>query len=328
MRLVVLGGTRFIGRAIAGELIAHGHRVMLVHRGTGGCQVFPSAIHVHVNRAELSSAAAVIRSFRAQALVDVNAMTADDVAAAEPVFAGCARIVVISSCDVYEAYHSHRKGVVSQSGQVVETSPLRTVRHAFPDSVPGCRAYEKLEVEEAWRRHAAIILRPTAAYGPHDYLAREAFIIDRVRAGRLRIPFGPGNLLYSRVSAAELATCVRLAVEGDESLVGEVFNVAESEVFSVEAWAHMIAEALGARIRLVRVPDAVLPPDLAITSAHRQHLVISSEKAVSALRWRPLSAARQVEESVRWHAEHRAVRGSFDSDDRALRHRLERTARV
>ena len=33
MRVIVLGGTRFIGRATVEELVAAGHEVMVVHRG-------------------------------------------------------------------------------------------------------------------------------------------------------------------------------------------------------------------------------------------------------------------------------------------------------
>jgi nucleoside-diphosphate-sugar epimerase len=98
-------------------------------------------------------------------------------------------------------------------------------------------------------------------------------------------------------------------------MVGQVFNVAETETATVTEWAHAIAAGLGTTIRLIRVPDEVLPADLAISAAHRQHLVISAHKARQSLDWHPNP---DVATSARWHARHGAGRTDFTADDHAL----------
>lgn len=321
-RVAILGGTRFVGRAITEEIIRAGHRVMVIHRGIGGCRVLRAATHLHADRTRLGSVADRVAAFDPQIVVDVSAMTADDVTRVAPVFARCRKAVVISSCDVYQAYLSYREGTVTQSCPVRESSPVRRRRRVLPHAVPGRPDYDKLDVEDAWRRAVpTLVLRSTAVYGPRDYLAREAFVVDRVRAGRLDIPAGPANLLYTRISAPELAACVRLAVEAGDAVSGETFNIAEQDTLSVEQWAAAIAAALRVRVRLVRVPDELLPPDLLITAERRQHLVIAADKAQRALGWRPADVGRRIAQSARWHAARRPVRADFSADDHALAHR-------
>ena len=41
--LLILGGTRFLGRHLAEQALARGHRVTLLHRGRSGPGLFPQA---------------------------------------------------------------------------------------------------------------------------------------------------------------------------------------------------------------------------------------------------------------------------------------------
>src|SRR5262245_19416054 len=51
MRIVVIGGTRFSGRAFKAAATAAGHDVTLFHRGAGE-DPFPGATHIHGDREE------------------------------------------------------------------------------------------------------------------------------------------------------------------------------------------------------------------------------------------------------------------------------------
>ncbi len=50
MRIALLGGTRFVGRAIAAELAAADHELCLVHRGETEPHDLPAALHAHADR--------------------------------------------------------------------------------------------------------------------------------------------------------------------------------------------------------------------------------------------------------------------------------------
>ena len=55
VRVIVIGGTRFIGRASVELLVARGHRVLVVHRGQWEPSDLVEVEHLHVDRAELAA---------------------------------------------------------------------------------------------------------------------------------------------------------------------------------------------------------------------------------------------------------------------------------
>ena len=104
--------------------------------------------------------------------------------------------------------------------------------------------YDKLAVERLYLERGATVCRLPLVYGPRDYKRREDFVLARVRAGRKRIPVGPGTFLTSRGYAPELARGLRLAAERGP---GGVFNLAERSSPTVGLWVQEILAAAGAR---------------------------------------------------------------------------------
>ncbi|MBF8194322.1 hypothetical protein ITP53_53420 [Nonomuraea sp. K274] len=185
---------------------------------------------------------------------------------------------------------------------ITEESELRRERYPYrgkgyagvPDD------YEKLDVEARWLARGAVVLRLPMVYGPHDWQRREEPILRRVRAGRERIPVGAANLLWTRGYVDDMATGVLAALD-NRAADGLTVNLAETSTVTVGAWFEQILAAAGSGARLVRVPDDALPPDLVLSGAPAQHLLISVARAEELLGWAPGDPAARVTESVRWH---------------------------
>ena len=62
MRILILGGTLFIGRRIARELLARGDDVMVVHRGQTEPAELSGCAHVHAARSALAGVAGRLRA--------------------------------------------------------------------------------------------------------------------------------------------------------------------------------------------------------------------------------------------------------------------------
>lgn len=303
MRILVLGGTRFIGRNVVERLHERGDEVAVVHRGASEPADWIRIRHFHADRKDLRSLASDIRAFRPHAIVDSFALTAGDVDAAR----GLPDVptVVLSSQDVYQAFAALRSGMWEAPVPLLEQSELRRVRHPYRgsgyDGVPD--DYDKLDVEERWLARRAVVLRLPMVYGPHDEQLREDAILQRVRAGRLRIPVGGGTLLWTRAHVDDVASAVLAALD-TRAADGMTLNIGESAVYPIVAWYQQILDSADFPAELVQVPDAAVPADLALSKTYHQHMLASVQRAMELLRWTPGDPVRRVEESVLWHLRH------------------------
>ncbi len=319
MRVLVLGGTRFIGRAASEALISAGHELLVVHRGESEPESVTTARHLHIPRAELAGVRDEIADFAPEAGLDTLALTrADAEIAVSAIPTGCCT-VVLSSCDVYRAYSSRDAGIVTDAVPLDETSPLRSGRYPYRGRLPGFDDYEKLDVEEAYGARGATILRLGFVYGPHDPQRREEFILRRVRTGRQRIPFGPGNWLLSRCFVTDAADAIRRAIE-TPAAAGETLNIADNHGVTVRLWAQEILAAARSLAELVQTPGRLLPPDMEMSAGMQQHMLIDSSKAQAMLGWMPSDAAASVRASVAWHLANPPAEPDtdFSADDAAL----------
>jgi len=180
MNLVVIGGTRFIGALVVCQLAGQGHAVTVYHRGRHEAALPPSVRQVL--RAE---AAMPVRNFpeellvpQPEVVVHMTAMGDADAVAAVDFFRGhTARMIWISSGDVYRAYGRFtgtEPGPV-EAGLLSEGSPLRTVLYPYRDRTKSpddiANVYEKILVERAALSDPALpgaVLRLPKVYGPGD----------------------------------------------------------------------------------------------------------------------------------------------------------------
>jgi nucleoside-diphosphate-sugar epimerase len=327
VRVLVVGGTKFIGRRLVTELLEGGHEVLVVHRGRHEPAGLPDVPHLHANRRDLASHRAELAAFGADAVADVCAFTGADAEATLAALPGDPKLVAISSMDVYRAFGSVHAGVVTDPLPLDESSPLRTERlreFGYTDDPEelgfDLASYENLDVERAYLARGGTVLRLPMVYGEHDHMRREEAVLRRVRAGRKRIPVGPGTFVWTKGWVRDIAGGIRLACE-TEDVAGEIFNLGEARTASIDLWTRWILETAGSDAELVRVPEDAVPSDLFLTRSIPQHMLVHTGKARSVLGYRDTDPREAVGESVRWHLEHPPEDGAdedFAADDEAL----------
>jgi nucleoside-diphosphate-sugar epimerase len=220
MRVVVIGGTKFVGPAAVGTLLAAGHEVAVAHTGTHENPAVESVEHLHGEREALLSPAGAIDAWRPDALVDTFPGGATATKGEE--LAACAaragsRVVAISSLDVYQ--HLVDAGVADGSGALalsVDPIPLREDARKRVGPYPGgSPAHDNVAMEGALARAGcpATVLRPGAIYGPHP-TAREWTLVRRVALGDRDLPLPDGGVqLFHRVALGRLANAISAAVD-------------------------------------------------------------------------------------------------------------------
>jgi nucleoside-diphosphate-sugar epimerase len=319
VRVIVLGGTRFIGRAIVEELHEAGNEVMVVHRGSLEPDDMPAVSHLHTDRADIGAHRRQLAEFEPDAAVDCRALTRADSQGVLAALPDGLRLIVISSVDVYRAFGAVNEERETDPVPIDEGSPVRPNRYPYRGLMPGMEDYDKLDVEEVYLSHGATSVRLPMVYGPHDYQLREEFVLRRIRAGRAQIPVGAGMWLACRGYVRDIARGVHLAL-GTPAAAGQVFNLCEDRTYSVGMWARMIVDAAGATVELVRVRDDVLPEDLKATGSMSQHIVCTAQKARTMLGWTTSDPVESLGTTVQWHLANPPAGASddFSADDRAL----------
>jgi len=320
MRVLVLGGTRFIGRAIVEDLVAAGHDVTVVHRGEREPDDMPHATHIHLPRQRWAAESAQFAAAAPDAAVDCLALSRDDARAAIAAIPGGVHVVALSSQDVYRAFASLNAARDTDAVPIDETSPLSEDRHPHRGHGAEHELYSKQDVEEEYLRRGAVVLRLPATYGEHDYQRREEFILRRARARRRRIPIGGAGFLWTRGWVRDIARGVRLAAEHGE-IQGDVVNLGEERTCTIRLWAMRILEVARSDAELIEVADDVLPADMSLSSGRlSQHVLVSTARARALLGYTDSDGMTALRSSVGWHLNHPPddADTDFTADDAAL----------
>ncbi len=210
MRILVVGGTRFVGRHIVEAALEREHDVTLLHRGAGG-DLFPEAEHLHTDR---DGDLAVLADREFDATIDTSAYFPRQVSSLADALGGRegrgGRYLVISSTSVYAEPtgpgFDESSPTVEPAGDDVDTVTDTTYG-------PLKVAIEMLARETF--RHRATVVRPTYVVGPWDYTRRYTSWVQRIaRGGDVLAPGNPADPVQI-IDGRDLgAFCVRL-VEDD-----------------------------------------------------------------------------------------------------------------
>jgi nucleoside-diphosphate-sugar epimerase len=251
MRVLVVGGTGFVGSAVVRRLLEGGHEVAAFHRGesSGGAATIRGA------RKDLAAHREAFSRFAPEVAVDTIAYTEQDGRALARAFEGIARrFLVLSSQDVYAAYGRllrHESGQADRTA-ATEDSPLRSSRYPYrAEAKPGEMAYdyEKILVETAVREETdapVTILRLPMVYGPDDPQRRLRPYLRRMAAGEPEIPIERAKAAWrwTRGYVQDVAHAIALAAV-DERAAGRVYNAGEEDAPTEGEWIRAVGDAAG-----------------------------------------------------------------------------------
>ena len=225
MRLLVLGGTRFVGWAVAVGAVERGWEVTTFNRGLSGADVV-GVRAVRGDRTQTDDVAPLVSFGPWDAVIDTSGFVPREVLAVcgllEPV---TARYVFMSTVSVYRGWPVEP---LSEGSEVLYCPP-----DAGPDygedveDGPTKYGYQKSGCELAVTRTLgaarSTVLRPGVVLGPREYVGRLPWWLRRIAAGgRVLAPGAPGRSIQP-VDVRDLAAFALGAAE--RSLAG-AYNVA------------------------------------------------------------------------------------------------------
>jgi 2'-hydroxyisoflavone reductase len=254
MQLLVLGGTKFLGRATVEAALDKGHEVTLFNRGQTNPELFPDVERLRGDRANDLSALSG-RSW--DAVVDTSAYVPQQVlASAQALTHAAGYYLFVSSVSVY--------GDLSQP--VDEDSPLDELRRGQPDDrlLEDFSNYGPLKVlceraaAEGFRGPTAAI-RPGLIVGPHDPTGRFTYWPHRIARGGETLAPRPAGSQVQFIDVRDLgAWMVHLCELRSEG----TFNAANRDV-TWKALLDTCREVTGSDAELVWVdPEFLLEQEV------------------------------------------------------------------
>jgi 2'-hydroxyisoflavone reductase len=304
MRLLVLGGTKFLGRGIVDAALARGHEVTLFNRGQTNPGLYPDVESILGGR---RSDLALLAGREWDAAIDPSGYFPRDLRASTELLRGSVgHYVFVSSISVY---------AFPFPAGIDESAPLNEVvadaEEVTGENYGGLKVGCENVVREVFpEAHANV--RAGLIVGPHDPTGRFTYWPVRVaRGGEVLAPGDPGRAIQV-VDVRDLGAW--LVDVAEERIVGD-FNATSAPTLTMGGLLETCRSVAGSNAELVWMTDEVLlgrgvgtwmELPLWLDAAEAAFLQVDASRALAAgLRCRPL--AETVAATLAWAREDGAI---------------------
>jgi UDP-glucose 4-epimerase len=273
MRILIMGGTRFIGVYLTKILVEQGHEVVLFNRGNRPAPV-EGVKQIKGDRTDPIQLKEKLSQEHFDAIFDNNGRELSDTQPLAEIFKDRVQhFVYMSSAGVY---------LKSDQLPHVEGDPVD----------PKSRHKGKQETE-AYLAQLGLpwtSIRPTYIYGPQNYNDLEAWFFDRIVRDR-PIPI-PGNGMHiTQFGHCKDLSLAMAAVLGNKTAVGQIYNVSGDRYVTFDGLARACAQAVGKSAETVKLvhydPKQFDFGKRKAFPLRVQHFFASVNKAMTQLSWQP-----------------------------------------
>ena len=272
MRILVMGGTRFIGVYLTQRLVREGHEVVLFNRGKKPSPV--SGLKVITGDRTIAADLNQLAGESFDAIFDNNGRELSDTQPLVELFNGKVQhFVYMSSAGVY-----------LKSDQMP---------HTEGDAEDPKSRHKGKNDTEAYLIQSGIpftSIRPTYIYGPQNYNDLDAWYFDRILQNRpVPIP-GHGQHLTQLGHCGDLADAM-VKVLGNQTAIGEIYNISGDKAVTFDGLAKACAIAAGQdpeKLKLIHYdPKSFDFGKKKAFPMRPQHFFCSVDKAKRDLNWAP-----------------------------------------
>jgi 2'-hydroxyisoflavone reductase len=252
MNLLILGGTRFLGRHVAEQALARGHRVTLMHRGRSAPQLFPEAEHWIADR---DGDLTVLDRGEWDAVVDTSAYVPRQVRAVAAKLAGrVGHYHLVSSISAYADF---------ENGGSDESAPLQVLADPSAEAITaetygGLKALCEQAAQAAFGERC-LISRPGLIVGPFDPTGRFTWWVQRLARKDLTsdvLAPGPPDSPVQFIDVRDIAAWTLLQAE---RATAGVYNLnGPNRPLTMGEFLQTAREALRPSANLVWVDEAFL----------------------------------------------------------------------
>jgi nucleoside-diphosphate-sugar epimerase len=237
MRILIIGGTLFVGRHITEAAIAAGHEVTVFHRGRSGADLFPGITHLTGDRNDDLSALA---DGQWDATIDVSAYFPRQVRTlAEALGGRGGRYIYISSTSAYKSPVTPGFDEDAPLGELADPATEEITDETYGPLKVAC---ERLAAE-LFGADLTTIVRPTYVVGPHDYSYRFTWWVERIAYGGHVLAPGPKEGPIQVIDARDMGKWIVSLAE--RAVTGTFHAVSPPPLFSFADMLEAIVAEVG-----------------------------------------------------------------------------------
>lgn len=307
MKILVIGGTRFIGAALVAHLHAQGHETAVFNRGQSPLDPPEGVRRITGDLENLAEYRSEFADFGPEVVLHNVVLHERHIGDLQSAFRGIARrLVMTSSMDVYLMFGRINGSDPGEPAAfpVDEEGPLRQSRYPyraqFPDENHRMHHYDKIPAEEAVLSDPDLpgtVLRLPMVIGPHDYQNRLLRLVKPMHDQRPAIVlhdlYAQWRSTYGYID--NVAAAMALACTDDRA-AGRIYNIGEFTPPMLEI-AQQVKAVMDWPGEFVVLPGEKLPESLRFGVAQpHQNLVCDTRRIASELGFRPEIS---FEESIR-----------------------------
>jgi nucleoside-diphosphate-sugar epimerase len=254
MRVLILGGTGVISRAIVNQLLIDNHEVIIFNRGNKKQSFAGEVEQIQGDRLDRDAFETSMRKEKFDAVIDMICFNEADAKSTVAAFRdNVEQLVVCSSIAAYKRPY--------------KTVPTVEASEQLHDNPVFSYAFDKAEMERYLHRVIRdenlpiTIIRPSLTYGPGAVnigVLRQNFgIVDRIRKEKPLVMFGDGSTSWSFTFAPDLAKGFA-GVLGKKETYGQAYHVTNEERTIWEDLYLEIGRIVGKTPRIVHIPSELL----------------------------------------------------------------------
>lgn len=298
MKVLVLGGSYFVGLAILEAIVPIGADITCANRGTKPLSI-PGVRYISLDRSR-PSLGELSESY--EVIVDTSGYTSRDI---EHVFSALPhppeKYIFISSAAVYDRLKS--------------SPPFPEEAPKGGDAIWGTYGRDKSDCERLLARlmpDGLYIIRPPYMYGPRNYLEREQFLWARILARKpIWVP-GDGSTNIQFCHTRALGCLIRDIITASQPMP-RAYNIGERAAYSFLEWIRLAGQIAGVSHDVQFVTDTKINPrEYFPFRAH--DLTLSVERLASTGRLEDIALEDGLSETFEWFCHH----GSFEYKPTAL----------
>lgn len=241
-KVLVLGGSYFIGLSVVNTLLDSGYDVYTLNRGTR--KKAREEVHeLKADRNNFDEVKKAISDIEFSCVVDVSGLNVNQAEILTGALdkAKLEKLIFVSSSSVYD--------IDNLKAPLLESDKLSRNKYW------GDYGENKIEAEKYysnWSKKSGIavsIVRPPYVYGENNYARRESFIFNHIENNMpVIVPVKNSKLQF--ISANDLAKNILCLLEHNESGVS-VYNVGNKEALTMKEWVQLCASAAGKEVEIL-----------------------------------------------------------------------------